>query len=132
MGADGRDRIYDVLAEFYDNTLVTRLTNKQAGAIVLIMQRLHEDDLVGHVLEKGRLGGRHPARFPSLRSMPGEPSGMPGTEIPIALGRSGGTSTSSSRAAWGSGGWPRANLRRHCAWVIPIVFAPPLLSAPWL
>lgn len=40
------------VAEFYDNTLVTRLNDKQAGAIVLIMQRLHEDDLVGHVLER--------------------------------------------------------------------------------
>ncbi len=40
------------VAEFYDNTLVTRLNDKQTGAIVLIMQRLHQDDLVGHVLEK--------------------------------------------------------------------------------
>jgi hypothetical protein len=39
-------------AEFYDNTLYTRLNDKRAGAIVIIMQRLHEDDLVGHVLEK--------------------------------------------------------------------------------
>ena len=40
------------VAEFYNNTLATRLNDKQTGAIVLIMQRLHEDDLVGHVLEK--------------------------------------------------------------------------------
>lgn len=38
--------------EFYDNALVTRLNDKQHGAIILIMQRLHEDDLVGHVLER--------------------------------------------------------------------------------
>ncbi len=38
--------------EFYDNTLYTRLNNKQTGAIVIVMQRLHEDDLVGHVLRK--------------------------------------------------------------------------------
>lgn len=38
--------------EFYDNTLYTRLNNKQTGAIVIIMQRLHQDDLVGHVLPK--------------------------------------------------------------------------------
>jgi hypothetical protein len=38
--------------EFYDNTLYTRLDDKRHGAIVIIMQRLHEDDLVGHVLEK--------------------------------------------------------------------------------
>jgi len=30
----------------------TRLNNKAEGAIVIIMQRLHEADLVGHVLEK--------------------------------------------------------------------------------
>jgi predicted phage terminase large subunit-like protein len=40
------------VAEFYDNTLYTRLNNKQTGAIVIIMQRLHQDDLVGHVLGK--------------------------------------------------------------------------------
>ena len=40
------------VTEFYDNTLLTRLNDKQKGAIVIIMQRLHEDDLVGHVLER--------------------------------------------------------------------------------
>ena len=39
-------------AEFYDNTLYTRLNDKRTGAIVIIMQRLHQDDLVGHVLER--------------------------------------------------------------------------------
>jgi predicted phage terminase large subunit-like protein len=36
--------------EWYDHTLASRLNNKKDGAIILIMQRLHEDDLVGHVL----------------------------------------------------------------------------------
>jgi predicted phage terminase large subunit-like protein len=36
--------------EWYDHTLYSRLNDKQHGAIVIIMQRLHEDDLVGHVL----------------------------------------------------------------------------------
>jgi len=35
---------------WYDNTLYSRLNDKQNGCIILIMQRLHEDDLVGHVL----------------------------------------------------------------------------------
>lgn len=39
---------------FYDNTLFTRLNDKARGAIVLVMQRLHADDLVGHVLGKER------------------------------------------------------------------------------
>jgi hypothetical protein len=30
----------------------SRLNNKQTGCIILIMQRLHQDDLVGHVLER--------------------------------------------------------------------------------
>src|SRR5271154_1658583 len=37
--------------EWFDHTLYSRLNNKQTGCIIIIMQRLHEDDLVGHVLE---------------------------------------------------------------------------------
>src|SRR3954469_20610112 len=36
--------------EWYDHTLYTRLNDKRRGSIVIVMQRLHEDDLVGHVL----------------------------------------------------------------------------------
>jgi hypothetical protein len=36
--------------EWFDHTLYSRLNDKQKGAIVLFMHRLHEDDLVGHVL----------------------------------------------------------------------------------
>src|ERR1700746_153374 len=36
--------------QWYDHTLYSRLNDKRHGAIVIIMQRLHEDDLVGHVL----------------------------------------------------------------------------------
>jgi predicted phage terminase large subunit-like protein len=39
-----------VANEWYDHTLYSRQNDKQHGAIVIIMQRLHEDDLVGHVL----------------------------------------------------------------------------------
>jgi len=35
---------------WYDGTLYSRLNDKQRGCIIIIMQRLHEDDLVGHVL----------------------------------------------------------------------------------
>jgi predicted phage terminase large subunit-like protein len=38
--------------EWYDNTLLSRLNDKTAGAIIMIMQRLHQDDLVGHVLDQ--------------------------------------------------------------------------------
>ena len=36
--------------DWFDHTLYSRLNNKRDGCIILIMQRLHEDDLVGHVL----------------------------------------------------------------------------------
>jgi hypothetical protein len=36
--------------EWFDHTLYSRLNDKQQGDIVLIMHRLREDDLVGHVL----------------------------------------------------------------------------------
>jgi predicted phage terminase large subunit-like protein len=36
--------------EWYDNTLLSRLNNKSSGCIIIVMQRLHQDDLVGHVL----------------------------------------------------------------------------------
>jgi predicted phage terminase large subunit-like protein len=36
--------------DWYFNTLLSRLDDKQNGAIVLVMQRLHEDDLVGVLL----------------------------------------------------------------------------------
>jgi hypothetical protein len=36
--------------ELYDNTLLSRLNNKRTGCIIIVMQRLHQDDLIGHVL----------------------------------------------------------------------------------
>ncbi len=38
--------------EWFDHTLLSRLDDKRSSAIVLIMQRLHEDDLVGHLLAR--------------------------------------------------------------------------------
>jgi hypothetical protein len=49
--------------EWFDNTLYTRLNDKRHGAIVLIMQRLHQDDLVGHVL---RQEAWELVRFPAI------------------------------------------------------------------
>ncbi|WP_281017531.1 MULTISPECIES: phage terminase large subunit [unclassified Minwuia] len=42
---------------WYAETLSTRLNDKRKGSIILVMQRLHEDDLAGYVLEGG--GWRH-------------------------------------------------------------------------
>src|SRR6266511_2403251 len=38
--------------QWYENTLLSRLDDKVHGAIVVVMQRLHLDDLAGHLLEK--------------------------------------------------------------------------------
>src|ERR1700720_3521796 len=38
--------------EWFDHTLYSRLNDKLTGAMILIMHRLHEDDLAGHVLEQ--------------------------------------------------------------------------------
>jgi hypothetical protein len=39
--------------DWFDSTLYSRLNDKTKGAIVIVMQRLHEDDLTGHVLKAG-------------------------------------------------------------------------------
>lgn len=39
--------------DWYDSSLLSRLNNKEQGVIIIVMQRLHQDDLVGHVLEQG-------------------------------------------------------------------------------
>jgi len=50
------EAVSDVLRErvnqWYDGTLSSRLNDKQRGCVIIIMQRLHEDDLVGHLLER--------------------------------------------------------------------------------
>jgi hypothetical protein len=42
----------DKTIQWYENTLVSRPDDKVKGAIVLVMQRLHLEDLAGHLLEK--------------------------------------------------------------------------------
>src|SRR5580704_2622842 len=36
--------------DWFDHSLYSRLNDKKNGRIIIVMQRLHEDDLVGHVL----------------------------------------------------------------------------------
>jgi|HubBroStandDraft_6_1064221.scaffolds.fasta_scaffold118897_2 predicted phage terminase large subunit-like protein len=38
--------------EWYSTTLISRLDNKEQDAIIVVMQRLHEGDLVGHLLHE--------------------------------------------------------------------------------
>jgi hypothetical protein len=44
-----RKRVID----WYGGALVSRLNDKETGAIIVVMQRLHEDDLAGHLLRQG-------------------------------------------------------------------------------
>jgi hypothetical protein len=48
---------------WYDHTLVSRLNDKRNGVVIIVMQRLHEDDLVGHAL---RQGGWKLLKFPAI------------------------------------------------------------------
>jgi len=49
MSEPARRRVID----WYGGTLVSRLNDKENGPIVVVMQRLHEDDLAGHLIRQG-------------------------------------------------------------------------------
>lgn len=42
-----------MVRDWFDHTFSTRLDDKHKGAIVVVMQRLHPEDLCGHLLAKG-------------------------------------------------------------------------------
>ena len=42
----------DHVNNWFKNTVSTRLNDKKNGCIILVMQRVHDDDLVGHLLEQ--------------------------------------------------------------------------------
>lgn len=48
---DASVRAREYVIEWYRTSLVTRLDNPQDGVIIIVMQRLHELDLVGYLLE---------------------------------------------------------------------------------
>src|SRR5579884_1322037 len=43
----------EVVRNWWDLTMSTRLNSQKKGARVIVMQRLHQQDLAGHVLEQG-------------------------------------------------------------------------------
>jgi len=47
------DKIREKTNEWYKSTLLTRLDDKKHSVLVLVMQRLHVNDLTGYVEEKG-------------------------------------------------------------------------------
>jgi Protein of unknwon function (DUF3008) len=54
------------VGDWFDTTLLTRLDSKSTGAVVLVMQRVHEDDLAGRLLEKG---GWHHLKVAAIAEM---------------------------------------------------------------
>jgi hypothetical protein len=49
--------------DWFDHTVVSRLNDKRTGCIIVVMQRLHEDDVVGYVLQQGDW---HLIKFPAI------------------------------------------------------------------
>ena len=49
--------------EWYDGTLSTRLNDKESGVIIVVMQRLHQEDLAGYLIERG---GWHNLNLPAI------------------------------------------------------------------
>lgn len=43
----------DYVNQWFDHSFASRLDDKERGGIVLVMQRLHEEDLTGYLLSKG-------------------------------------------------------------------------------
>ena len=76
------DASRQAVLDWYDSTWSTRLNDAERGVQVLVMQRLHERDLTGHLLEKGgwehlclpaEHEPSHPFRWPKdPRREPGE------------------------------------------------------------
>jgi predicted phage terminase large subunit-like protein len=56
----------NIVLDWWDGAMSTRLNNPKTGAYVVIMQRLHEDDLSGHILTQNHGEWTHlclPARY---------------------------------------------------------------------
>ncbi len=74
----------DFLKQWYDGTLYSRLDNKAENAIILVMQRVHVDDLVAHVKDKEHWG--HLNLRPSRNSTRNLLSGMGGSLLADRVG----------------------------------------------
>jgi predicted phage terminase large subunit-like protein len=51
--------------DWFEQTLLSRLDDKVNGKIVIVMQRLHQQDLTGHLLDKNK-NGWHVLTLPSI------------------------------------------------------------------
>ena len=59
LSEPARKRVID----WFGGSLVSRLNDKENGCIVVVMQRLHEDDLAGHLIAQG---GWHHLDLPAI------------------------------------------------------------------
>lgn len=50
---DSSEAVRERARRFFDNTLYPRLNDKRTGSIIVVQQRLHQDDLIAHLIEKG-------------------------------------------------------------------------------
>jgi predicted phage terminase large subunit-like protein len=86
----------NAVTEWWDGTMSTRLNDPKTGAFAIIMQRLHQNDLVGHILDRepgdwtmlclpARYESDHPHVYPlDIRSQNGAllwPARMGETEV---------------------------------------------------
>ena len=53
--------VRDDVNEWYTTALVSRLNDKARDVMIVLMQRLHEDDLAGHFASKRRLASFEPS-----------------------------------------------------------------------
>ncbi len=57
-------KIRKKVIEWFEQTFISRLNNRNTGAIVLVMQRLHTDDLSGYLLQNNNLW--HHLKIPAI------------------------------------------------------------------
>lgn len=61
LSSAAREQVF----EWFRHSFLTRLNNKETGCVVVVMQRLHPDDLVGQLLESG-VGGWEVLSLPAI------------------------------------------------------------------
>lgn len=61
------DAMREGTRRYFDETLYTRLNDKKNGSIIVVQQRLHQDDLIAHLVEKQTF--RH-VNFPAIAETP--------------------------------------------------------------
>jgi hypothetical protein len=68
----------EAVNQWYSNTLLSRLDNKETGIIIVVMQRVHQDDLSGYLLRDSENVYEH-LELPAIAEIP--------KRIPLGRGR---------------------------------------------